>query len=116
MLYTKNSSITSVPYLAIQEQKVAIIRYAEKNQLNIIQWFEEQETAAKQGRPLFTKMMKLLRRGDGQGVIIHKIDRRSYFKVSSSKFIPYFKYDNYLICLHEMMAKRYPVSALHFIT
>ena len=43
--------------------------------MKVIEWFEEQETAAKQGRPVFNRMLKLLRSGQLRGVIIHKIDR-----------------------------------------
>src|ERR1019366_2041091 len=56
-------------------QKEAITRYAGQYSLNILNWFEEKETAAKQGRPLFTAMMKLLKAKKADGVIIHKIDR-----------------------------------------
>lgn len=56
-------------------QRDAIAQYAIKNNLNIIEWFEEKKTAAKQGRPLFTNMMKLLTTKKADGVIIHKIDR-----------------------------------------
>jgi len=56
-------------------QKEAITRYASQYNLNIIRWFEEKETAAKQGRPLFMAMMKLLKARKASGVIIHKIDR-----------------------------------------
>lgn len=73
--YIRVSTVKQGTGVSLQEQKEAIIRYAEKHQLNIIEWFEEQETAAKQGRPLFTKMMKLIRAGKSNGVIIHKIDR-----------------------------------------
>jgi site-specific DNA recombinase len=61
--------------VSLQQQREAIERYAQRNNCEVIQWFEEQETAAKQGRPLFAQMMKLLRRGKARGVIIHKIDR-----------------------------------------
>jgi len=61
--------------VSLIEQKESIIRYAEKHQLEIIQWFEELETAAKHGRPIFTNLMKLLQSGKASGVIIHKIDR-----------------------------------------
>ena len=73
--YIRVSTVKQGTGVSLQEQKEAIIRYAEKHNLNIIEWFEEQETAAKQGRPLFTKMMKLIRSGKSRGVIIHKIDR-----------------------------------------
>ena len=61
--------------VSLEAQREAIERYAEQYNLNISKWFEEKETAAKQGRPLFTSMMKLLRQGKATGVIIHKIDR-----------------------------------------
>src|ERR1035437_6009954 len=61
--------------VSLEHQREAIERYAGKNNLNIVKWFEEQETAAKRGRPLFGQMLKLLRGGKASGVIIHKIDR-----------------------------------------
>lgn len=61
--------------VSLQEQKDAIIRYATKNNLTITDWFEEQRTAAKRGRPVFTDMMNQLKSHKAQGVIIHKIDR-----------------------------------------
>ncbi|MBK8483865.1 MAG: recombinase family protein [Saprospiraceae bacterium] len=73
--YIRVSTVKQGTGVSLQEQKEAIIRYAEKHQLNIVRWFEEQETAAKQGRPLFTQMMKLIKSGKSNGVIIHKIDR-----------------------------------------
>lgn len=60
---------------SLQEQKAAIEAYAKKHGLFVSQWFEERETAAKQGRPTFQKMLSLLKRGDATGIIIHKIDR-----------------------------------------
>jgi site-specific DNA recombinase len=61
--------------VSLQQQREAIQRYAERSDYEIVRWFEEQETAAKQGRPIFSEMMKLLRRGSVRGVIMHKIDR-----------------------------------------
>ena len=60
---------------SLQEQRSAIEVYAQKNGLAISAWFEERVTAAKQGRYMFSKMLKHLERGSAQGVIIHKIDR-----------------------------------------
>lgn len=60
---------------SLQEQKSAIEAYAARQCLSISAWFEETETAAKQGRPMFTKMLAELRKGRSAGVIIHKIDR-----------------------------------------
>ena len=61
--------------VSLQEQRDAILRYAERNQLSITVWLEETETAAKQGRPVFNKALKLLRNGKSQGIILHKLDR-----------------------------------------
>jgi DNA invertase Pin-like site-specific DNA recombinase len=61
--------------VSLQEQKEAIERYAARKNLAIACWFEEQQTAARQGRPVFNRMLKLLRSNKAAGVIIHKIDR-----------------------------------------
>ena len=61
--------------VSLQEQKSAIERYALRSNLEIVTWFEERETAAKSGRPVFSQMLKGLEAGKAQGVIIHKIDR-----------------------------------------
>lgn len=61
--------------VSLQEQREAIVRYAERNQFTIAVWLEEMETAAKYGRPVFTKALKLLRTGKACGIILHKLDR-----------------------------------------
>ena len=61
--------------VSLPEQKSAIERHASKNNLHITRWFEERETAAKKGRPIWNAMLKELRKGTAHGVVIHKIDR-----------------------------------------
>ena len=61
--------------VSLQEQRNAIEGYAQRNQLKVDRWFEERETAAKSGRPLFLEMLALLKKGKADGVLIHKIDR-----------------------------------------
>ena len=61
--------------VSLQEQIDSIKRYASRNGLEIVAEFEEQETAAKSGRPIFSHVLKLLRGGKAEGLIIHKIDR-----------------------------------------
>ena len=60
---------------SLPEQRRAIEKYAHDNELSIIAWFEEQETAAKRGRPIFSRMLSQLEARAAAGVIIHKIDR-----------------------------------------
>jgi site-specific DNA recombinase len=61
--------------VSLQEQQDSISRYAQHQSMCIKRSFEEQETAAKRGRPVFSEMLRLLKRGAAQGVVIHKIDR-----------------------------------------
>jgi site-specific DNA recombinase len=60
---------------SLQEQQSAISAYAARHGLEIREWFEERETAAKRGRPVFNRMLELLARKCVSGVVIHKIDR-----------------------------------------
>ncbi len=60
---------------SLQEQKSAIEAYAARHGLTIGQWFEETETAAKQGRRQFERMLSLMKSGKAAGLLIHKIDR-----------------------------------------
>jgi DNA invertase Pin-like site-specific DNA recombinase len=61
--------------VSLQEQREAIERFAVRNGLTISRWFEERETAAKSGRPVWNEMLRLLRRRSAEGIVIHKIDR-----------------------------------------
>jgi DNA invertase Pin-like site-specific DNA recombinase len=60
---------------SLVEQREAIHRYARRWSLDLVQEFEERETAAKSGRPVFLKMLTALKQRKAVGVIIHKIDR-----------------------------------------
>jgi site-specific DNA recombinase len=63
--------------VSLIEQKSAIEEFVKKNDLYIIRWFEEKVTAAKEGRPAFNEMIKLLTKRKANGVCFHKIDRSS---------------------------------------
>ena len=73
--YIRVSTVKQGEGVALEAQRDAIERYAFNQGLSISRWFEEKETAAKQGRPLFTEMIKDLKAGKAKGVIMHKIDR-----------------------------------------
>lgn len=61
--------------VSLQEQRDAIERYAQRKQIVISHWFEERQTAAKTGRPVFNDMVRRLRKRKAVGVILHKVDR-----------------------------------------
>lgn len=75
--YIRVSTKEQADGASLDAQKVAITAFASQNNLTIIKWFEEQETASKAGRPLFDAMRRELLRGRAEGVIIHRIDRSS---------------------------------------
>jgi site-specific DNA recombinase len=60
---------------SLGEQRDAITRYAQKHGLNVSEWFEEQETAAKRGRTIFRRVLNQLKKGQAHGLILHKVDR-----------------------------------------
>ena len=61
--------------VSLPAQRDAIIRYAQKHRLSISTWFEEKQTAAKYGRPVFNQMLGSLKKHRARRIIIHKIDR-----------------------------------------
>lgn len=75
LAYTRVSTAKQGEGVSLQEQKESIRRYASRENFTISRWFEEKETAAKRGRPVFGEMLKILEKGEARGVIIHKIDR-----------------------------------------
>lgn len=74
-VYTRVSTVKQGDGVSLEAQRDAISAYAEKHQLTISTWFEEKETAAKRGRPVFNNMVAALQKGEAAGLIIHKIDR-----------------------------------------
>ena len=51
--YTRVSTAKQGEGVSLEVQKEEITRYADKHGLTISRWFEEKETAAKSGRPVF---------------------------------------------------------------
>lgn len=73
--YVRVSTVKQGDGVSLDAQKEAILAYATTNAFTIIEWFEEKETAAKQGRPVFNAMVKALKQRNAAGFIVHKIDR-----------------------------------------
>ena len=73
--YVRVSTVKQGEGVSIDAQKEAISHYAAHNGLEITDWFEEKETAAKAGRPVFNGMVSALKKRQAMGLIVHKIDR-----------------------------------------
>ena len=61
--------------VSLEAQKEAILDFASQGGFQVSEWFEEKETAAKGGRPVFNEMLRQLKRGQAHALIMHKIDR-----------------------------------------
>jgi site-specific DNA recombinase len=61
--------------VSLEAQRAAIEQFASRNEIEIIHWFEEKQTAAKSGRPIFGAMLRQLKRHKAAGIVMHKIDR-----------------------------------------
>lgn len=73
--YIRVSTVKQGDGVSLEAQKESILSFASRNGLVINRWFEEKESAAKRGRPLFDQMIAGLHNGEAGGVIVHKIDR-----------------------------------------
>jgi site-specific DNA recombinase len=73
--YVRVSTVKQGDGVSLAAQREAIEVFASRNNIEIVKWYEEKETAAKRGRPIFNHMMKELHRGKAHGLVIHKIDR-----------------------------------------
>ena len=73
--YVRVSTVKQGDGVSLAAQKEAIEAFASQHRIEIVEWFEEKETAAKRGRPIFNQMVRELRRGKAHGLVIHKIDR-----------------------------------------
>jgi len=73
--YTRVSTVKQGDGVSLEAQREAIADFATRNDIQISQWFEEKETAAKQGRPIFDAVVKALQAGEADGLVVHKIDR-----------------------------------------
>lgn len=61
--------------LSIEAQKRELLEFAHKEQLNVVEIFEESQSAYKMGRPIFDKMMKYIESGVANAILTWKPDR-----------------------------------------
>ena len=73
--YVRVSTVKQGDGVSLEAQKDAILAFASRQEIHVSQWFEEKETAAKKGRPVFNRMVSELKSRRAHGVIFHKIDR-----------------------------------------
>ena len=65
--YVRVSTAKQGEGVSLEAQRDAIEGFARRENIEITSWFEEKETAAKSGRPVFNAMVKQLRQGKAAG-------------------------------------------------
>lgn len=71
----KSSEARDRQALSIEAQHRELTEYAQKNNLRVLEVFEESQSAYKLGRPIFDKMMKMCDEGLANGILTWKSDR-----------------------------------------
>lgn len=71
----KSSEAEDRQMLSIQSQRNELSRYAEREQLEIIEVMEEAKSAKAPGRPVFNSLMKRIERGEADGLLAWHPDR-----------------------------------------
>jgi site-specific DNA recombinase len=61
--------------VSLLTQREGIARFAASNHFTVTEWFEEKETAARRGRPVFGEILKKLRRHMADNLLVYKVDR-----------------------------------------
>src|SRR3954452_12430392 len=61
--------------VSLLNQRETIVSFAARKHLLVTGWYEEQQTAAKRGRPVFRQVLRLLRARKADGLIVYKVDR-----------------------------------------
>lgn len=61
--------------VSLSEQRLDIQSYAHVHNIRITRWFTEIQSAASNRRPIFRRVIELLRSRQAAGLIVHKIDR-----------------------------------------
>jgi site-specific DNA recombinase len=61
--------------VSLLTQRETIAAFAARKHLLVTGWYEEKLTAAKRGRPVFRKILQLLRNRKADGLIVYKVDR-----------------------------------------
>ena len=73
--YIRVSTVKQGEGVSLEAQKDAINIFADRHAITVSKWFEEKETAAKKGRPIFNRMVSELQKHKADGIIVHRIDR-----------------------------------------
>ena len=101
-LYARKSTDTEdKQVLSIQSQLTEVREYTKKDNLEIVQEFQEAKTAKSPGRPIFNEMIKRIEKGEASGIIAWHPDRLARNSIDGGKII-------YLVDTGDILDLRFP--------
>ena len=87
-LYARRSTDTEdKQVLSIQSQLAEVREFAKKQNLEVVQEFQEARTAKSPGRPIFNEMIKRIEKGEASGIIAWHPDRLARNSIDGGKII-----------------------------
>jgi DNA invertase Pin-like site-specific DNA recombinase len=75
LAYLRVSTLKQGEGVSLLSQRETIVRFAVRKHLRVVGWYEEKETAARRGRPIFREVLQMLRSRKADGLIVYKVDR-----------------------------------------
>lgn len=83
----KSSEARDRQALSIEAQKRELTEFAHRNGLQVIETLEESQSAYKEGRPIFHRMMELVEAGVANGILTWKPDRLARNAIDGGRII-----------------------------
>jgi len=101
-LYARKSTDTEdKQVLSIQSQLTEVREYAKRENLQIVQEFQEARTAKVPGRPIYDEMIRRIEKGKAEGIVSWHPDRLARNSIDGGKII-------YLIDTGKIIDLRFP--------
>ena len=88
IIYCRKSTDTEdKQVMSLDSQEAEMREIAEKNNLDVLEIMHESKSAKAEGRPVFNKMIDMIKKGKAQGIICWKLDRLARNFIDGGKII-----------------------------